>query len=60
MAQLDVAIAQDGHLPFDQGHGIAAPVRNAQGRQQFFVLDEKVRMSLQVRGNCRCLKAFGR
>ncbi|MNV95685.1 hypothetical protein D3C71_1906010 [compost metagenome] len=60
MTQLDVAVAQDGHLPFDQRHRVAASVGNAQGRQQFFMLDEKIRMSLQVRGNRRRLEAFGR
>ena len=60
MTQFDVAVAQDGHLALDQRHGIAAPMGNAQGREQFFVLDEEVRMSLQVRGNRRRLQAFGR
>jgi hypothetical protein len=60
MAHLDVAVAQEGHLALDQRHGIAALVGNAQGRQQFFVLDEEVRMSLQVRGNRCRLQALGR
>jgi hypothetical protein len=60
MTQFYVAVAQDGHLPLHQRHGIAAPVGDAQGRKQLFVLDEEVRMSLQVRGNGRRLQAFGR
>ncbi len=60
MTHLDVAVAQDGHLPFDQRYGVAALVGNAHGRQQFFVLDEEVRMSLQVRGNRCRLQALGR
>jgi 4-coumarate--CoA ligase len=39
---------------------LAALMGDAQGREQFFVLDEKIRMSFQVRGNRRRLKAFGR
>ncbi|MNT62200.1 hypothetical protein D3C72_1998940 [compost metagenome] len=60
MTQFNVAVAQDGHLTLDQRHGIAAPMGDTQGREQFFVLDEEVRMSLQVRGYSRRLQAFGR
>ena len=60
VAHLDVAFAQDFHLPLDQRDGIATLVRYAQGREQFFVLDEEIRMSLKVRGNRRRLQALGR
>ena len=40
--------------------GIAALVGDAQGRQQFFVLDEEVRVSLKVRRDSSGLQAFTR
>ena len=60
VAHFNVALAQDLHLPLHQRHGIAALVGDAQGRQQFFVLDEEVRISLKVRRDSSGLQAFTR
>eukprot|EP00659_Diplonema_papillatum_P009954 gene9954-biopygen9956 len=58
MAHFDIALAQDLHLPLHQRHGIAALVGNTQGRQQFFVFNEEVRVSLQIRRNGCGLQTF--
>ena len=60
-AQARVAALSDSELlALDQRDGIAALMGDAKGRQQFFMFDEEVRMSLQVRGNRCRLQALGR
>ena len=60
MAHLDIALAQDLHLSLHQRHGVAALVGDAQRRQQFFVLDEEIRIRLKVRRDSSGLQTFAR
>ncbi|MNT17206.1 hypothetical protein D3C72_1523440 [compost metagenome] len=51
MAHLDVALAQQLDLALHQGHGIARLVGDAHFGDQFFVVDEELRVEAQVGGH---------